>query len=572
MPMYGTFWYNRYQYNAAGYSFFDEIDKKRDIKPVVKVEFIDTTGTATDITKYYMGGGTVTRIKERAPDEIQAGDFDIVLANHDDYFSEFKSGSLLYETQYHNAKIRIWLGFVLPDGTTDSKIQVVGYIDELSANTKKSIITLRCRDIIKRILDEKIHPRPSAEIPVAGSNNGNGYVTKVDTRPFKTVNELWTLTCTTGGGDGTAEFSVVGATSGNVGTATSGTQFTTGTSAGGVRFTIYAGSTDWTIGDSFTFTTAQHPEWSLENPGKIIWSILTGYNWDSDTQEAWSDSVFDLDSTKASTNTDIDYDSFVDAIALFSASESLTGYAGYEEDPAEFMQGILIFSLGSLFTSNEGKIKLKINKPEFIVSRREYSDEKKITRFGYKRSINEVINYVSVKYKSTDSWEFDGDTETYDGAYVVENSTSSGKYHKLPYTWTAKWYGTNGNYVVNFANKLVNRYADPIVNFKITTLLDAIGAEIGDRIYLTDTKYGVSTVEAEISSITKKFDEEPMKIEMTVRQEEDLTITWGFLGSSADEGDGISPQAATYATANDIDKLFCYLGATGGSDPLYRMY
>ena len=575
MPQFNTFQYNKIRYGVGGYSLYDELDKLQDTKPLVKVEFIDTSDTITDISSYYHSGGVIERVKERAPDELQAGDFDVVLFNHDNYFSEYRTGSLFYETQYHNAKIRISLGFTLPDGSEEYLPQQTGFIDELVADRMEGLVTIRCRDVIRRILDEKLHRRPTAEVPTAGSSNtGNGICSTVDTKPFKTVNEDWTLTCTTGGGDGTGEFSVVGSTSGNVGTATSGTEFSTGTGAGGVKFTIKAGGTAWVSGDTFTFSTKQHPEWSAENPGKIIWSVLTGYNWDTNTQENWHDSVFDLDNTQSSSNTDIDYTNFNTVIGTFGASNNITGYVDYEEDPANFLEGILIQFLGAMFTDGDGRVTIRTNTPLFAsyLGIREYSESKKVSAFGYARSINEVINHIEIKYKATDSWEFSDETVVYDGIYAKEDSSSISKYNKISFVWTSRWFSTDGFHATDLSEKLINKYKEPPLSVNLTTGLDGIVTDVGEFVKVTDTKYGFSGTAGEVSHLVKIFEESPMKIEMTVRRDEDIATNWAFLGSSADEGDGISPQTANYDSATDTDKLFCYLSQTGGGDPDYRLF
>ena len=77
-------------------------------------------------------------------------------------------------------------------------------------------------------------------VPVAGGSNvGNGVCSEVALRPFVTVAETWTLTCTLGGSSAT--FSVVGSVSGNIGTATAGTEFTNA-SSGGLKFTVSNGT------------------------------------------------------------------------------------------------------------------------------------------------------------------------------------------------------------------------------------------------------------------------------------------------------------------------------------------
>ena len=136
----------------ASAEYLAEMVKLQGTKPLIKVEHIAIDTTVTDISAYYDSGASLTKEKERAPDQIQAGDFDVVLFNHDDYFSEYKASSLFYSTQYHLSKIRLSAGFILPDGTSEYVVMAVGYIDQIIAHESESKVTLRCRDVMYFIL------------------------------------------------------------------------------------------------------------------------------------------------------------------------------------------------------------------------------------------------------------------------------------------------------------------------------------------------------------------------------------------------------------------------------------
>jgi hypothetical protein len=563
MAQFNTFQFNKKQFNAdATESFFTEIEKLLDTKPRFKIEFIDTSGVATDISEYYEAGGEVERVKERAPDEIQAGDFDIVLKNHDDNFSEYKAGGLLFGIQYHGARIRVWAGFQLSDGSVVYKIQQVGYIDELIAHDDESKVTFRCRDLMRSVLDQKMHNRPASEVPVAGTSNvGDGTCSAIATKPFKTVDEDWTLTCTTPGADGVAQFSVVGSVSGNVGTATSGTEFSTGNGVGGVKFTLTSGLlVDWAAGDSFTFSTRQYPEWQSVNPVKILWAVLTGHNFDTGSEEAWSDMVIGLDSTLSSDNPELDYDSFVTAAAQFGAADALTGYVAYAEECTDFLQSILLIFLGALYTNGDGRIKIQSFQPVYLGGAREYADDKKIMKLGYNRAVSEIINNVTVHYKGKDSWEFSDQDVDYDAVYSAQDANSIVRYKSVyPFEESLKWFTPSGVHAQDFANRLIVKYKDPPLVIDFETGADGIIAQIGDRIEVTDDKYGFDRLNCEVSAITKKFDSSPVTVAIKARRDGDLDLQYGYLGSRVDEGDGISPQADTFAAATDSDKTFCYL-------------
>ena len=99
-----------------------------------------------------------------------------------------------------------------------------------------------------------------ADTPVPnGSNVGNGVVFGASSA-IDSVNETWTLVCTTGGGSGVGIFSVTGSVSGAQTDATVGEPYWNGLCS----FTIIGGTVDFTTGipDDFTFAIAAGtPTW-----------------------------------------------------------------------------------------------------------------------------------------------------------------------------------------------------------------------------------------------------------------------------------------------------------------------
>lgn len=561
----------------ASAAFLIEMARQQDAHPKTKIEFITVGGAVTDISAYYDSGANFQQQKDRAPDEIQAADFDIVLANHDNKFSEYDPTSLLYGIQYHGARIRVSEGFVLPDGTEEYQVKCVGFIDQIIADGSISRVTFRCRDLIRQLLDRALNPSPASELAVAAIGNiGNGLCSVVAVLPFKTKNELWTLTCTTAGASGVAQFSVIGGTSGNVGTLTVGTQFTTGSNAGGIKFNITAGSANFAIGDVFKFTTAQFPEFTSMNVVKIIWNVLTGYDWDSNTQSAWSGQVFAFDHTQSTANTDLDYTAFSNAITQINSSGgySLTGYCPRDVSAVDFVRNLMLMFLGSIFTGQDGRLTIKVYTPTFTAaSGTLLSDAQKVTILGYTRTIDEVINYAVVSYKATQTWEFSDVTPAYDGTYVYSDATSVAKYNVIAQQYTFNWYATNGQHAINFAQRLIGKFGDPPLTVDFVTGLDAILLQLGDIVAITDTKYILSAVLCEIAIIQAGYDNNPAQIQIRARRDSALSATFGYLGSSANEGDGLSPQSGNYDTASASDKLFAYCGQTGGGGgPDYRMF
>jgi hypothetical protein len=558
----------------ASPSFNAEMDRKRGTTPRTKIEFIDKDDNVTDVTDHYDSGANFEQVRERAPDEIQAGQLDIVFINHDNMFSEYDPTSLLYNLDYHGAKIRVSEGFLLPDGTLEYEVQGVVFIDQLVTDPLVSRITFRCRDQMWRIMDQKLHARPDSEIPVPDAGNvGDGVVTGMAKLPFTTINQNWTLTCTTPGTDDIGQFSVVGSVSGSIGPAVSGTEFIhLGT---GLRFTIRAGPTDWTLLDKFTFSTAQHPEWVEMNAGKIVWSILTGYDWDTNTVEPFAASVFNMDHTKSDANIDLDYEAFSTAITAIDFIDvfNLTGYIPYDSDAVELLQSLIVVFLGSLYTGSDGRIKMSLYIPPFTPSFREFSDADKIMSLTYSRGIDEVINHVVVNYKGSNIWDWSNTTSELDGHFVDRDITSVANRGQLSQVFNIPWYTASGDHVQDFASKLISRFKDPPLNIEFVTGMDALETEIGDRVIVTDIKLALDQVYGEVTRLVKQFDTQPASITVQVRHDATSNALVGALGSEIDEGDGLSPQSDNYDTSSATDKAFAYFSKVGSAaQPQYFAY
>ncbi len=547
-------------------AFLTEMARLQGTTPRTKVEFIDKAANVTDVTAWYMSGANFEQVRQRAVAEIQAGQFDIVFANYDDKFSEYVASSLLYNLDYHGAKIRISEGFLLPDGTLEYVTQCVLYIDQLMTDPSASIVTFSCRDIMGFVMDKVLHAHPDAEIPVPDpANVGNGIVSGVAKLPFVTVNETWTLTCTTPGADAVGIFSVVGSISGSIGPATSGTEFV---SAGhGIRFTIRAGATVWSLSDKFTFALKQHPEWSAKNAGKIIWSILTGYDWDTNVQESFSAMVFNFDHTQSDANTDLDYNAFATVIAVIDsiAVFSIKGFIPYDTNAVTLLQETITMFLGSIYSGNDGRIKMTTYIPPFTANFRTFSDALKIMQLNYFRNIDEVINHVTVSYKASDSWPWSNTAITLDGLYVDEDSASVSSRGLYSQEFIIPWYSASGDHVQDFGSKLITRYKDPPLEIEFLTGMDGLLTEMGDRVIVTDTKSNFAGVVGEVTRMVKQFDQQPASILFRVRKDGTTNTIFGVIGSTDNEGDGVSPQSDNYDTATTADKQFAYFSKVGSA-------
>lgn len=98
----------------------------------------------------------------------------------------------------------------------------------------------------------------AAESVTPGSNTGDGSLYGVSASERGVV-ETWTIECTVAGGSEVAQFSVVGSVSGTKDVATCDVPY----SIDEISFIILSGTTDFIVGDSFTFdVVAISPEWS----------------------------------------------------------------------------------------------------------------------------------------------------------------------------------------------------------------------------------------------------------------------------------------------------------------------
>jgi len=555
-------------------------DQEIGVKPQDKVEIELTAGVWTDVTEYYEGGATFDQEKERAPDQISAGDTRYTFDNSEDTFTPTDAGSIFYGVLYQGKKIRFSVGFYGVGYYPQSTMR----IKDIKWDHDNQQCYIFAQELMQRLVDENLNSFPSTLVAVPGAGNtGNGTITGIATKPFVTVTENWTLTCTTPGGNGVGIFDVVGSVSGDVGDATSGTEFSNA-SSGGIKFTISVGGVDWVAGgspDTFTFSTIQYPEWTTTNPAKIMWSILTGYGYDSGTQDAWNVAVLDLDHTKSVDNIDINYTSFVNAIT--DIGNDLTGYISYDRSAKEVLQEIIIHFLGAIYTDNEGRIAVSSYKPSFgLTLLQEFADTKKIFTLGIQQDTAQIINQATVYCKRSANWVWSNTDETTDDVYSNSNTTSISNYGlKNPFTWKDfYWYSVNRAAQEWFADRLVDKFSEPPYRFKFETGLDAIRINLGDRKKFTDSRTNYSNKIVEILEIQKDFESSPKIITLTCGTTEtggdpgEEGILWCFLGSSEDEGDGISPQNADFDSANESDKQFCYLSQTGGegSDPQYYLF
>ena len=529
-----------------------------------------------DITQYFISGGEVSQEKERAPDRLTVGDAQLTFNNKDNVFTEDNSSSFLYGVDYHNRDISFELGIQLADGSFQYIMAATMRVSSLKVSSESGRAEIRVYDLSALLIGETLNPRPSAMEAVADADNvGDGTMSEVTVKPFVTVAENWTLTCTLGGADSVATFSVVGSVSGNIGTATSGTEFLSATT-GGIKFTIQVGDADWVIGDVLTFSTVKTMEWAATNPFKIIWSILTGYNYTTGSAEPWLTRTPQLDSTQSSANTKIDWASFKKAVDdAEGVLPTLKGYIPFGYKLVDAIEEILLHYLAAVYVDPWGRLVVKAYRPELGSAPKNFADSKKAVSLSCVRDVRDVINRVSVKYRKLDSWPWSDDEgdDTLDGVYVAENQTSKtalGQWYGQDFE--SRWWNVTADHVSFLATRIIDKYGRPPRRYGIETGIDATEATIGDIISVTDSKLGLVAYELELMGKNGNYSSKPIAITLEAEDTGTYGISWAFLGSSADEGDGLSPQAATFDTASESDKAFCYQSRTGGAGADGRDY
>lgn len=532
-----------------------------------------------DITQYYVSGGSFAQEKERPPSRLTAGDTTLIMDNSSGAFSEASLSSFLYGVNYHNRKISLEIGLRLNDGTIEYYKVATMIVADVTYASDTNQITIHMYDAIQSLLTSDLNQTPATQSTPVYTGGGNGTITSIATMPFVTKTETWTLTCTTPGGSGVAVFSVVGSVSGNIGNATDGTEFANRTT-GGIRFTINAGTINWSGADTIVFTTAQMMEWTLINPVKILWSILTGYNWDSNTADPWSARSALLDHTQSDSNVDLDYLSFATAVTAFAAEWTITGFIPWDVKLSDEVEGINLLMLGSLPVDALGRLSLNLFIPQLNPAiPREFSDTKKNSTFNYIRDTRDVINSVTMNYRKTTDfpWSDDDQVATLDGVYVANNAASQTalkKTYSFPDALNTRWYNAAAAHVSYCVQRIIDKYGIVPKRFTVTTGIDGIESRIGDIIAMTDTKLALNLYPVEITKREIDTDQLPVQVILTADDVRTTGFTWAFIGSSNNEGDGISPQAATWDTATDANKLFCYIGQTGGGagTPLYYLF
>jgi hypothetical protein len=109
-------------------------------------------------------------------------------------------------------------------------------------------------------------------VTAGGGNTGDGTVYGASASE-NSVAETWTITCTTGGGNGTAVFSVSGSVSGAQASATAGIPY----SINETSFAIISGDTDFVATDSFTYSIAASTAKWVQDRWNTDWDGSGGY-------------------------------------------------------------------------------------------------------------------------------------------------------------------------------------------------------------------------------------------------------------------------------------------------------
>jgi len=554
-------------------TFTDEMDRKRGSKPIFKVELI-LNSTVYDISKYYISGANFYLKKEREKDKITASDMTYIFNNYDNYFSEYDSSSVFFQKIFLNqGLIKFYVGFRF-NGTEEYNLQSTQKIVDVKVNQTNSTCSIRCQDLMLKVIKEKVNSYPSSLVPVANSGNtGNGTMSRVQTKPFSTIDENVTVTFSS-----STNFSVVGSVSGSMGSGTVDTEFIA--SGNQCKFEISAGSVAFVSGDLFTFTLYRFPEWDFENPVKIIWSILTGYDWDSDTQEDWYERSLKFDHTKSSSNVDLDYDAFSQTISEITFFV-ISGAVPYDQPANELIEDIVSMFLGAVWINPDGKLTISFFKPSISGTLREFSDSKKIVSLEYEKNIKEIVNSGVGRYKATKNWAWSDDmwkedTDLLDGYYATRNTESINNYGiEQRRVITSYWYSAEGAHVEWSLTRIVDKYAQAPLEVTFKTGFDSLQTELGDRIKVTNEKSKLSEYILEVLEIKLAFSKSDKSSTLTCANDSTTGIAWAFLGSNVleDDHDWTTSSSQNWDTATSWERQFAYLSTTGATvDPRYYLF
>ncbi len=552
--------------------FTELLDRKDGLHPHRRITWELDAGDV-DLTSYFLNASAVASEKERAPDRVSAGDATLTFSNAGNLFTDMNTSSFLYGVNYHNRNIVIEIGLEVADGSIEYMKVATMKVRSINLSSDKSRATIRVYDLIRRLLTETVNRKPESMVVVAGGANvGDGTCSDIDVKPFVNVTQTWTLTCTLGGANAT--FSVVGSVSGNIGTATAGTEFSNA-ATGGIKFTVQGGTVNFAIGDAFTFSTVKMMEFNVVNPVKIIWSVLTGYNYDTGVAEDWLTRTPQLDSTRSGANVDINYQAFAAAVA--NSTFDLKGFVPWDYELVVFIEEIIFHFLGSVHVDAAGRLYVKIWRPE-IGGTRTFADTKKNVKMSLLRDVQDMINWVSVRYRKSDVWPWTdaNESDALDGLYVAKNQDSYDDFGQwFTLNMETRWYNEAFDQVSFPATRLVDKYSVPPRRFNFTTGIDGVDTEPGDIVLVTDEKLGYTNHPVEIMKKDGDYAARPVSVGFEAEDTGTAGTNWCFLGSSADEGDGASPPAADFANASEADKVFAYCSQTGGSGgagPDYHLF
>jgi len=179
-----------------------------------------------------------------------------------------------------------------------------------------------------------------------------------------------------------------------------------------------------------------------------------------------------------------------------------------------------------------------------------------IVRTRFKSSFSDLVNKVRVQYADNRYYEEDNTGTLADGQKVViDNRTLD-----------------NDTYAKNLANRISARFGSvdslPVLEVDAAWLPDK---DISDVFLLTSSNLGLSSNYYQAYGVVQNLTS--MRTTLRLERADVDGTKWGYLGSSASEGDGLSPQNDTWTGASVTDKLFAYCSETGASsDPRYYMY
>ena len=203
-----------------------------------------------------------------------------------------------------------------------------------------------------------------------------------------------------------------------------------------------------------------------------------------------------------------------------------------------------------------GRVVVKEIAPEFTYNDDVLNLYNYINQLNWDVDLERLVNKIRVHYRG-------------DLYYMIDNTSTmeSGRYVIIENKYVEQY-----EYARDIASKIETKYGNRDFIQNMTIKCDWLpDIDINDPVIVIGETLGLSYTKVRVNRLVHDFGD--FRTTLFVESYDIGNVTWGFLGSSEDEGDSLSPQATDYDSATDNDKLFAYWGSDSTTDgPQYYCY